>query len=93
MLYTVIIAVLCLALGAFLGVQLAEYLDHKEKAHKQAFKDYNEHIVKTLWLKGRRTDFDQIEQGTVVAFCEYCVNHNIRKTDIRVQLMIKSLVK
>lgn len=93
MLYTVIIAMLCLALGAFLGVQLAEYLDHKEKAHKQAFKDYNEHIVKTLWLKGRRTDFDQIEQGTVVAFCEYCVNHNIRKTDIRVQLMIKSLIK
>ena len=93
MLYTIIIAVLCLALGAFLGVMLAEYLSNKEKNHKQAFKEYNEHIVKTLWLKGRRTDFDQIEQGTVVAFCEYCVNHNIRKTDIRVQLMIKSLVK
>ena len=93
MLYTIIIAVLCLALGAFLGVMLAEYLDNKEKNHKQAFKEYNEHIVKTLWLKGRRHDFDQVEAGTVVAFCEYCVNHKIRKTDIRVQLMIKSLVK
>lgn len=93
MLYTIIIAVLCLALGAFLGVMLAEYLSNKEKNHKQAFKEYNEHIVKTLWLKGRRTDFDQIEQGTVVAFCEYCVNHKIRKTDIRVQLLIKSLIK
>lgn len=93
MLYTIIIAVLCLALGAFMGVMLAEYLDSKKKNHKVAVKDFNEYIVKTLWLKGRRHDFDQIEQGTVVAFCEYCVNHNIRKTDIRVQLMIKSLNK
>ena len=93
MLYTIIIAVLCLALGAFMGVMLAEYLDSKKKNHKVAVRDFNEYIVKTLWMKGRRINFNQTEQEVVKAYCEYCVYHGIRKTDIRTQLIIKSLIK
>ena len=93
MLYTIIVALLCVALGAFLGVQAAEYMNNKKVAHQVAIKDYNEHIVNILWRKGRRTDFNQSEQLAVISMCEYCVNHGIRKTDIRMQLFIKSLIK
>ncbi len=93
MLYTIIVALLCISLGAFLGVQVANYQATKKESHRVAIKDYNEHIVNILWRKGRRIDFSQVEQETVMAYCEYCVNHNIRKTDIRMQLFIKSLIK
>lgn len=93
MLYSIIVALLCIALGAFLGVQLAEYMYNKKENHCKAINDFNEYIVKTLWLKGRRINFNQTEQEVVKAYCEYCVNHGIRKTDIRVQLLIKSLIK
>ena len=91
MFYSIIVALLCIALGAFLGVQLAEY--NKKASHKVSIRDYNEYIVNTLWVKGRRINFNQTEQEVVKAYCEYCVNHGIRKTDIRVQLLIKSLIK
>lgn len=91
MLYTIIVALLCVALGAFLGVQVAEYMNNKKVSHQVAIKDYNEHIVNILWRKGRRENFSQVEQEIVMSYCEYCVNHGIRKTDIRMQLFIKSL--
>lgn len=93
MLYTIIVTLLCVALGAFLGVQVAEYTGNKKVAHQVAIKDYNEHIVNILWRKGRRVDFSQVEQEIVTSYCEYCVNHGISKTDIRMQLFIKSLIK
>ena len=93
MFYSIIVALLCIALGAFLGVQLAEYMYNKKASHKVSIRDYNEYIVNTLWVKGRRINFNQTEQEVVKAYCEYCVNHGIRKTDIRVQLLIKSLIK
>lgn len=91
MIYTIIVALLCVALGAFLGVQAAEYMNNKKVSHQVAIKDYNEHIVNILWRKGRRVDFSQVEQEVVKSYCEYCVNHGIRKTDIRMQLFIKTL--
>lgn len=93
MLYSIIVALLCSALGAFLGVQVAEYMNNKKVSHQVAIKDYNEHIVNILWRKGRRVDFSQVEQEIVMSYCEYCINHDIRKTDIRMQLFIKSLIK